>query len=172
MAKLKSESGRTMLEMLGVLAIMGVIMYGAVAGIGFGVDVYKVNATFNDLENLAQGVIDIYSWSPSGYREVNVCTLGENDVFDSSLNVSGAGKDCSVTMRMGAITRIFASTTPSALGSCPPDAMYCGYFVFRYNAIPKYACDRLSNMRYANLVVDLANSSCDADPAYLYFRSR
>ena len=67
MTKAKNESGRTMLEMLGVLAIMGVIMYGAIAGIGFGVDMYKINATFNDVEELSQGVIDLFSWNAGGY---------------------------------------------------------------------------------------------------------
>ncbi len=57
------ESGRTMLEMIAVLAIMGVIMYGAIAGIGFGVTMYKINATYNQIEEISQGIIDLYSWS-------------------------------------------------------------------------------------------------------------
>ena len=66
-----NESGRTMVEMMGVLAIIGVIMYGAIVGIGFGVDMYKVTATYNDLEKAAEDLKDLYSWSRGGYGNLN-----------------------------------------------------------------------------------------------------
>ena len=80
-----NESGRTMLEMLGVLAIMGVIIYGAIAGITFGVDMYKVTATYNDLEELATGLTDLYSWDELPiYNDDGSCkTTLEMEVVDA-----------------------------------------------------------------------------------------
>lgn len=65
----RNESGRTMLEMLGVLAIIGIITYGAIAGINYGMSSYKVNQTYNEVQEIIQGIEDLYSWSngyPSG----------------------------------------------------------------------------------------------------------
>ena len=58
----QDESGRSMIEMLGVLGIMGVIVYGAVSGINYGIDVYKINATYHEIDELAQAIIDLSSW--------------------------------------------------------------------------------------------------------------
>ncbi len=44
-----SESGRSMVEMLGVLAIMGILSIGAIAGYRYAVDQYKANETINEL---------------------------------------------------------------------------------------------------------------------------
>ena len=86
----QNESGRTMLEMLGVLAVMGIIMYGAISGIGFGVSMYKINATFNQLEEISQGLTDLYSWTRSypaeeGAMNRAVC---ENAVTECSTAMS------------------------------------------------------------------------------------
>ncbi len=74
------ESGRTMLEMLGVLGIMGIIMYGAVAGINYGMSTYKINQTYNEIQEAIQGIQDLYSWSRS-YDGITIGTLCDNDIF-------------------------------------------------------------------------------------------
>lgn len=79
-AALHEESGRTMLEMLGVLAIMGIITYGAIAGINYGMTSYKVNQTYNEVQDIVQGVQDLYSWS-KGYDGTNLVSAAvKNDV--------------------------------------------------------------------------------------------
>ena len=55
-----------MLEMLGVLAIMGIITYGAIAGINYGMSSYKINQTYSEVQDIVQGVEDLYSWT-KGY---------------------------------------------------------------------------------------------------------
>ena len=78
----QNESGRTMLEMLGVLAIMGIIVYGAIAGINYGMSSYRVNQTYSDIQDIVQGVEDLFSWSkgyPSGDDVMKAAC--DNDVF-------------------------------------------------------------------------------------------
>ena len=78
----QNESGRTMLEMLGVLAIMGIIVYGAIAGINYGMSSYRVNQTYSDIQDIVQGIEDLYSWSkgyPAGDSIMKAAC--DNDVF-------------------------------------------------------------------------------------------
>ena len=78
----QNEQGRTMLEMLGVLAIMGIITYGAIAGINYGMSSYKVTQAYNEVQEIIQGVEDLYSWSkayPSS--EDMMAAACQNDIF-------------------------------------------------------------------------------------------
>ena len=43
------QSGRSMVEILGTLAVMGVLSIGGIMGYSYGMDRYKVNATINDI---------------------------------------------------------------------------------------------------------------------------
>ena len=43
------DSGRSMVEMLGTLAIIGVLSVGAIAGYSYGMDKYRANQTINDV---------------------------------------------------------------------------------------------------------------------------
>ena len=83
--KIQNEQGRTMLEMLGVIAIIGIITYGAIAGINYGMQTYKINQTYNDVQDIIQGVEDLYSWSRSGYPTDGSITNAviKNGIFSS-----------------------------------------------------------------------------------------
>ena len=51
--KSDSESGRSMVEMLGVLAIMGVLAIGGIAGYRYAMDKYNANEIINDVKKRA-----------------------------------------------------------------------------------------------------------------------
>ena len=72
-----------MLEMLGVLAIMGIITYGAIAGINYGMSSYKINQTYSEVQDIIHGVEDLYSWSKKYPTEANdiMNAACVNDVF-------------------------------------------------------------------------------------------
>ena len=150
-----NESGRTMLEMLGVLAIMGVIMYGAIAGIGFGVNMYKINATFNDAEELSQGIIDLYSWS-AGYPKTEniVDAVVNNDILSG---VQRLGDRSGVLGPFGAIKII----------SPDKGAAKADRFGIMMTELPDIACSRLVIMSYANMVaIEDGKSAADSDYGY------
>lgn len=140
MTKLKDELGRTMLEMLGVLAIMGVIVYGAIAGIQFGVDMYNISAAYNELEELSQGITDLYSWNRI-YPEPNKMgsAVASNNIIDSEYEDQGQfqGRFSGSHIKLG-------RTDDGA-----------GFFI-AYMGIPRAEyCSRLRYMDYAHLrVVD------------------
>ena len=169
-----NESGRTMLEMLGVLAIMGVIMYGAIAGIGFGVNMYKINASFNDLEELSQGIIDLYSWTsqyPSNPTDI------EDAVEDNGVLSGATFLETGIQGQFGGSTMYVRTTGDRSR------------FAIEYRGLPEMACSRLVHMSYANMMpvpdgqdgssfpdVDPAwsacASSCNADEPYFCLLSR
>jgi hypothetical protein len=71
-----------MLEMLGVLAIMGIITYGAIAGINYGMSSYKVNQCYNEIQDIIRGIEDLYSWSKGYPSETDMTQAAcKNDVF-------------------------------------------------------------------------------------------
>ena len=53
----KYESGRSMVEMLGTLAIIGVLSIGGIAGYSYGMDKYKANQTINDVMLMGVDII-------------------------------------------------------------------------------------------------------------------
>ncbi|MBO7258085.1 MAG: hypothetical protein J6V11_04005, partial [Alphaproteobacteria bacterium] len=45
----KNQSGRSMVEMLGVLAIIGVLSIGGIMGYSYGMDKYRANEIINQI---------------------------------------------------------------------------------------------------------------------------
>ena len=130
------ESGRTMLEMLGVLGIMGIIMYGAVAGINYGMSTYKINQTYNEVQEVIQSIQDMYSWQRGYPVEFSGSTLCDNDVF---ARCDGDPKN---TFE-GVIT---------VKGSC--SSGLCNSFYVTYPNIPQDVCYRLQEMDWGTVVMD------------------
>ena len=59
----KSETGRSMVEMLGTLAIIGMLSIGGIVGYSYGIDKYRANQTINDINLRA---IDLIAQLQSG----------------------------------------------------------------------------------------------------------
>ena len=58
------EKGRSMVEMLGVLAVIGVLSVGGIMGYRFAMDKYRVNETLNELQirvaDLSRQMLNLY----------------------------------------------------------------------------------------------------------------
>ena len=120
----QDESGRSMIEMLGVLSIMGVIVYGAVAGINFGLDMYKLNATYREVDELAQSIVDLSSWT-TDYSHLTAKRICDNDAYPTC---SCTGGNCTLTNEWGGGVTV---------------AKYGQFFQITYKQIPEAACERL-----------------------------
>lgn len=55
------QSGRSMTEMLGVLTIMGIITYGAISGINYGMTSYRVNKLYIEVGEIINDIQDMYT---------------------------------------------------------------------------------------------------------------
>ena len=101
----KKQSGRTMMEMIGVLAIMGLIAYGALNGINSGMTSYKVNQLYIEVNNIVKGVQDMYLsvFGRNGYGASLTCdTLTAPSSDGCKLLINNGvlpGKDDTSTIR-------------------------------------------------------------------------
>ena len=98
-----SESGRSMVEMLGVLAIMGVLAIGGIAGYRYAMDKYNANEILNEVRNRAVTAsqqrilgrtIDLSEWNNT--IQGHPVTAADNYGGDTSffaLTVSGIEKN-------------------------------------------------------------------------------
>ena len=68
--KTENQTGRSMIEMLGVLAIIGVLSVGGIAGYSKAMTKYRINKTADQVSQLAQGIRTLYA-SQKNYSSLN-----------------------------------------------------------------------------------------------------
>ena len=61
------QTGRSMIEMLGVLAIIGVLSVGGIAGYSKAMDRYRINETVNQISYIVQNTRDLFKNQPNFY---------------------------------------------------------------------------------------------------------
>ena len=64
---LKAQTGRSMIEMLGVLAIIGVLSVGGLVGYSKAMERYRVNETINQITYIVQNTRDLFKTQPNLY---------------------------------------------------------------------------------------------------------
>ena len=144
-----TESGRSMVEMLGVLAIIGVISIGAIGGYTYGMNRYRTNEILDGANKRAYTISTQDSlgipYNLSEYRDYNVTAGGifgdTNTIQDwdgeFGLTITGVSKDvCENLIRMmgdkstlRAITKTSDEKTDLAPGDCasPTNDLYLVY---------------------------------------------
>jgi type II secretory pathway pseudopilin PulG len=86
---LKTQSGRSMVEMLGTLAIIGVLSIGGIAGYSYGMDKYRCNKTINDI-SLRR--VDLMTQASQGRTTLSLSEWGkESIIYDISNPTYGEG---------------------------------------------------------------------------------
>jgi prepilin-type N-terminal cleavage/methylation domain-containing protein len=109
MNKHKSQSGRSMIEMLGVLAIVGILSVGALSGYSIAMTNYKATQAIDEFNRMIYVVRDLYANKHySGIIHRQVCNAGLWDncdnasvalnIFGNRFDISPAGGDPSSMM--------------------------------------------------------------------------
>lgn len=62
---IKAQSGRSMIEMLGVLAIIGVLSVGGMVGYSKSMERYRVNETINQISYIVQNTRNLFRTQPN-----------------------------------------------------------------------------------------------------------
>ena len=79
---LKTETGRSMVEMLGTLAIIGVLSIGGIAGYSYGMDKYRCNQTMRDI---SLRTVDLLTQASQGHSTLSLAEWeNEESVYDFS----------------------------------------------------------------------------------------
>lgn len=143
-----NESGRSMMEMLGVIAIIGVLTVGGIAGYSKAMEKYKINKTANQISYIVGHLRSLYR-GQMDYRGL-----------DSTSSYTVIDKTKSFPPEMGSkgtYKNPFAGTvTAKAAGkdtaeSKDDDNNYLSYnddmaFILTYTGVPRSACIGLATI--------------------------
>ncbi len=117
---LANESGRSMVEMLGVLAIIGVLSVGGIAGYTTAMNSHRANETANQARRLAMLVSAQRLSNPNG-GSLSSEELGSKFTFDSattdSIKLTATGLNPKVAARIKDMDMKIASITDGENGS-------------------------------------------------------
>lgn len=91
------QSGRSMVEMLGVLAIIGVLSVGGIAGYSKAMAKYKTNQTLDQLSMLITNIRTLYATQPS-FAGLNNGTAISFGVVSSDM-IKTAASDASAALK-------------------------------------------------------------------------
>ena len=144
-----SQSGRSMVEMLGVIAIIGLITVGAVTSVGFVDNMYRTNATLIDADKLAKDIIDTYSWSNS-YEELNLEFLCNENILTCQNNVAKHRWGGNITVAPAHSGGELEEGKTSDNNS----------FIITYEAVPKSACEMIINSQDNLAELTIQTTSC------------
>ena len=139
----QQESGRSMVEMLAVLCVIGVLVVGATSGIDFGMTSYKVTSTHQKVESIASGVADLFSWKRE-FPEDMGDLISKNEVCsDCTFEKSGNG----------------AVMNDSDFGPISIQRIDGISFAITVEDVPEDACNQLKEKKWTN-VEWLSPSTC------------
>lgn len=144
-----NESGRSMVEMLGVLCIVGVLTIGAASVVQFGMRSYQATNLYSRIENAASDVSDRYSWRR---------TYPDKLTQDLTTTLGGTYDDGKIKVE-----------TP--LGTMVVAAEDANGFTITVNGVPKSPCQQLQSMKWVN-VSWRAGNSCTGDTNNITFDSQ
>ena len=86
-----AQSGRSMIEMLGVLAIVGILSAGGIAGYSMAMNSYKSQALIEKVHLIAQTARAVYKGNYEGISGQNLMYSGKisdvNNPFGGVLNI-------------------------------------------------------------------------------------
>ena len=96
MCRTTNQSGRSMIEMLGVLAIIGVLSVGGIAGYSKAMMKFKINKTIDQITQISQNVRMLYGKQrQKNYRNLNTrilykANLAPKEMFGSGYSMTNA----------------------------------------------------------------------------------
>ena len=96
MCRTTNQTGRSMIEVLGVLAIIGVLSVGGIAGYSKAMTKYRINKTIDQITQISQNVRMLYGRQrQKNYRNLNTrilykANLAPKEMFGSGYSMTNA----------------------------------------------------------------------------------
>ena len=156
--QINQESGRTMMEMIGVIAIIGVLTIGAISTVNYGLEAFRVSSAHTLVETTANNVSDLYSWKRSFPTQAQAQemrnTICQNKVFDEEC-ISEETNKATVATAWG-----YLQVEPDDRSN--PE--FPGFKITLTN-VPYMACNQLLGMKWTNVILDTSSCNEDTDDA-------
>ncbi len=127
-----NENGRSMVEMLGVLAIIGVLSVGGIAGYSKAMNKYKINKTTDQVSMLVANIRTLFS-SQGDYTGLDNAAAIKFGVVPNEMYE--ADDDTGSTMKNAFNGSVTITSAVARSGSDVQDA-----FIIEYNGLSEEAC--------------------------------
>ena len=163
-----NESGRSMVEMLGVLAIIGVLSVGGIAGYSKAMSKFKLTKAQDQITMALMNIRTAYASSPT-YEGLNAETAASYNLVSSDMIV-GDGANTTLTGAFGGDVELGDCKT----SSCGVGASGAGYFYIKMGGLTKEACSSLATADWGAdglMGMRIANNDTSAGPAGTEFTS-
>ena len=138
---IKEQSGRSMVEMLGVLAIVGVLSIGGIAGYSKAMAKYKINKTLDQVSMLITNIRTTFGNQPS-YRGLSVATAINYELVGTDLTL---GQSTKLTDAYSGDVQINAATAAGAECSGTGLTDYCPMFTVSFAGLDRTACATIAS---------------------------
>ena len=137
LSKHSEQTGRSMVEMLGVLAIVGVLSIGGIAGYSKAMAKYKVNKTIDQVSMLITSIRTTYG-NQNSYKGLDNATAVSYDLAGNDL--SGGTPSTLTNVYSGTVTITAADASGEACS-----ATFCPTFSIKYQNIERQACAAIAS---------------------------
>ncbi len=149
-----NENGRSMIEMLGVLAIIGVLSVGGIAGYSKAMMKYRTNKTIEQISMIVTNVRTLFG-SQKNYKALGTTTAGSliakaklfpDELLNGSTDIIDNGNPFGGDIELVAAARASATAVEEACTDCG-DAKA---FVVAFTNIPEEACMDLATQDWGS----------------------
>ncbi|MBQ8671459.1 MAG: hypothetical protein IJ525_02950 [Alphaproteobacteria bacterium] len=151
------ESGRSMIEMLGVLAIIGVLSVGGIAGYSKSMQKYRINKTIEQVSQISQNIrtffapqrdfSDLDSTTADGKKLVQKAKLIPDEMlgFNDDGTIKQINNTFGGTVEMGTITGLDWNN------GYPTYARHSDNYYLYFDSVPQDACIDLITQNWLNV---------------------
>ncbi|MBR1916076.1 MAG: hypothetical protein IJ830_06560 [Alphaproteobacteria bacterium] len=142
-----NENGRSMVEMLGVLAIIGVLSAGGLAGYSKAMFKHKLNSTMDQITMLVTNIRTMYGTQGnySGLNNGSAVNLGIVPAVMDGGSGSGSARGLTNPFKGG----VTITTTDATTGSAASGTSATG-FKLTYDGLPTEACIALATADFGS----------------------
>lgn len=146
--KKSSQKGRSMLEAVAALAIIGILAVSGFAGIRYGLSMTRAWGTQQQIDEISKGIESLYAWEED---YANVSMYGAKG---ACINIFKTEDDCSVSSAWGGEIFVKPGRTNA-------------YYSIVYTEVPRTICRLLSEMKWKNVV--MTDTACASDTQTIEF---
>lgn len=157
MRNLTNEQGRSLVEMLAVVCIIGVLTVGAISATSYGLKSMNLVSLYETVESTASGVSDLYSWSRAYPTDGMGDKIANNDICDGCTADGNDAVTNETPLLKMTISPHDESSFTITLASHEEDT-----------TIPVDICNRLADFAWQNVEWD-ENNTCSENTIKITF---
>ncbi len=150
MTKKTNESGRSFVEVLGVIGVLAVMTVGAITGLSYVMTLFRISQTQAEIEEISHGVYELYAWNRNIPTDL-MPTICSNDIISKKCIVASSLESDETTNTEG-ITgseallpkgEYWTNSFGGTIEVVPFPENNPETFVIRYTQLPKMVCQQL-----------------------------